>query len=889
MQDTQLRFHSSNGKRLVLIVEDEPINQEILGSILEDTYELIFAANGKEALEAIQAHFDTLSLVLLDLVLPDIHGMEVLRSVKENPQLARIPIIVMTSDKESEVDSLTIGAIDFIPKPYPMPKVILARIRRTIELSEDRDIIQSTERDPLTGLYNREYFFRYAEQFDQYHPTVEMDAIVMGISHFRMIKERFGTAYGDQVLRQVGEKAREMVQHAGGLLCRLEADTFLIYCPHQENYEALLNHAAIGLDEGDARENRIRLRMGVYSRVDKQIDIERRFDRANIAADTLRASVTKTVAIYDNALHEKELFQERLVEDFHKAIREEQFLVFYQPKFDVRPQIPVLSSAEALVRWAHPELGMISPGIFIPLFEENGLIQELDTYVWQHAAAQIRDWKNRFDFVAPVSVNVSRIDMYDPRLNETFQRILREYGLSPAEFLLEITESAYTQDSQQIIHTVNQLRSLGFRIEMDDFGTGYSSLNMISSLPIDALKLDMQFIRSAFSEHKDTRVLEVIIDIADYLSVPVIAEGVETREQLEALKEMGCDIVQGYYFSKPVPAHEYERFILARAQQADALPQTQLPRAAQRKKRPENGPTLGEIAHALARDYFNIYCVDTQTDHFIAYSAHDDCAALSIDKSGEDFFAFCRSDLARLVYPEDQHEFLTAVEKNALLTALEKAGTFTLTYRLLLGDTPTYVHMKASRMENSRDSNIVIGVSSIDDQVRREQEHERQLAFAREQANRDALTGVKNKHSYLEAEKRWNEDIARAEAEPFAIAVCDINGLKVINDTLGHKAGDQQIRTACSIVCNIFKHSPVYRIGGDEFVAILSGQDYEHRQGLMAQLQEINQDHLQAGKVTIACGMADYRPGRDALFGAVFDRADECMYQNKNMLKGGPA
>ncbi|HAE80084.1 MAG TPA: diguanylate cyclase, partial [Lachnoclostridium sp.] len=170
-------------------------------------------------------------------------------------------------------------------------------------------------------------------------------------------------------------------------------------------------------------------------------------------------------------------------------------------------------------------------------------------YVWREAAAQIRDWKERLGFSVPVSVNVSRIDMYDPHLIETFTGILGEFHLTPQEFLLEITESAYTQDSKQMIDTVNQLRDLGFRIEMDDFGTGYSSLNMISSLPIDALKLDMQFIRAAFGERRDTRLLEVIIDIADYLGVPVIAEGVETEEQLTVLRNMGCDLVQGYYFS----------------------------------------------------------------------------------------------------------------------------------------------------------------------------------------------------------------------------------------------------------------------------------------------------------------------------------------------------
>ena len=302
--------------------------------------------------------------------------------------------------------------------------------------------------------------------------------------------------------------------------------------------------------------------MGVYSNVDKSIDIENCFDRAKLAANTVRNSFTKAIAIYDNALHESEIFAEQLIEDFEDAIAQRQFQVFYQPKFDIRPTEPLLSSCEALVRWKHPQLGMVSPGVFIPLFESNGLIPRLDAYVWRESARQLREWKDRLGVCVPVSVNVSRVDLFDPDLVAELKRLTDEYALARSELLLEITESAYTQDSDQIINTVKQLRDAGFLIEMDDFGSGYSSLNMISTLPIDALKLDMQFLRTAFSERKNTRMLEVVIDIADSLSVPTIAEGVETAEQMFTLKTMGCDIVQGYYFSRPVPAAEFEVFLL---------------------------------------------------------------------------------------------------------------------------------------------------------------------------------------------------------------------------------------------------------------------------------------------------------------------------------------
>ena len=559
------KFHSVNGKRLVLVADDELINRELLGVILENDYEVIYASDGRETMDQIEAHKDILSLVLLDLKMPVMSGIEVLKAMKAAPDLTHIPVIVLTADQNAEIESLSIGAADFIPKPYPQPGIILARVIRTIELSEDREIIQSTERDPLTGLYNREYFYRYAEQYDNHHKDVEMDAIVVDINHFHMINERFGNAYGDEVLKRISERLRESVADVEGIVCRREADTFMVYCPHGKKYKDILENAAIGLvNDEDTVNSRVRLRLGVYTNVDKSLEVERRFDRAKMAADTVRNSFTRTIGMYDNAMHERELYIEQLIDDFHTAILEKQFKVYFQPKYDVRPKSPVLTSAEALVRWMHPTLGMISPGVFIPLFEDNGLIQDLDNYIWRETTAQIRAWKDTLGFSVPISVNVSRIDMYDPLFIDKMKQLLEEYRLEPSDLLLEITESAYTESSEQIIDTVNRLRALGFKIEMDDFGTGYSSLNMISALPIDALKLDMQFVHSAFRSQKDTRMLKLIIDIAKHLSVPVIAEGVETEEQLRALKDLGCDIVQGYFFSRPVPADQLTPLLIER-------------------------------------------------------------------------------------------------------------------------------------------------------------------------------------------------------------------------------------------------------------------------------------------------------------------------------------
>ena len=702
------KFHSANGKRQILIADDELINRELLGHILEEDYELLYAGDGLETLELMRQHSQTLSMVLLDLMMPGMNGIELLRVKKEDPAIAQIPIIVVTADHAAEAECLTLGAIDFISKPYPQPDVIRARVLRTIELIEDRQIILSTERDVLTGLYSREYFYRYAEQLDQYHPETPMDAIVIDINHFRMINERFGTAYGDAVLRCVGGRVRDMVRDEGGIVCRRESDTFLVYCPHGRDYRAILNGASDSLAASDGPGSRIRLRMGVYENVDKALDIERRFDRAQIAADSVRLSFSHAIGFYDEKLHKKELYDEQLIEDFHAAVDERQFEVWYQPKFDIRRKTPFLTSAEALVRWRHPKLGMVSPGVFIPLFEANGLIETLDRFVWRETAAQLRDWKDRLGFCVPVSVNVSRVDMLDPGLVDIFTELLREYGLTAQELLLEITESAYTQDSDQIIQTVTALRRLGFRVEMDDFGTGYSSLNMLSTLPIDALKLDMQFIRNAFAQRRNTRMLEVIIELAGSLAVPVIAEGVETAEQLGALRAMGCDIVQGYYFSKPVPAGEFERFLTERRDRPAGL-----------EGEPPGGitPDFAALAKALAQDYFIIYYVDVKTDYFIEYRAGDDFNKIGIEKQGEDFFNLSRRNIPRFTSAEDVPGFLEVFTKENILHEVDNNGSFSVTYRMLMEGGPKYVMMKAARLD---DRHIVIGTSNVNAEVQRQ-------------------------------------------------------------------------------------------------------------------------------------------------------------------------
>ena len=547
-------------RRRVLIVDDEEINREILANILGLKYDVDKAFDGEMAYSMLKENPHRYSLILLDLLMPVMDGFALLEKIRSDEMLAGIPVIVMTSEKPAEAQSIKLGADDFITKPYDMPEVILARCERIMQLYEDKSIIRSAEKDALTSLYTREFFHEYVSRIDSYSQDENMDAIVMNIEHFHMINGMFGRKTGDAVLKKTADMTLKMFDKGRCIGCRPDADYFYLYVTHREGYEEMFGKLH---DELAAELNipGIRVRAGIYQNVDKDHPVEDRFDHAKIACDRIRGDYTRAISYYSSDLSDKDLYHERLINDIDDAIANKDLIVFYQPKYDITSDEPHLRSAEALIRWKHPELGMISPGDFIPLFESNGLIQKLDHYVWEEAASQIRRWKDKYGKSIPVSVNMSRVDIYDPELEDRLDRLISDNGLAPEELMLEITESAYSDDAKGLIAVVNGLRDKGFKIEMDDFGTGYSSLNMITTIPIDVLKMDMSFIRNMNKDEKSLKLVELVIEISDFLNVPVVAEGVEDKDQVEQLKKMGCEVIQGYYFSKPVPPEEFEAFI----------------------------------------------------------------------------------------------------------------------------------------------------------------------------------------------------------------------------------------------------------------------------------------------------------------------------------------
>ena len=421
-------------------------------------------------------------------------------------------------------------------------------------------LISATETDELTGLYNRDYFLQYATRLHQEHPEMPMDAVVLNIDGFHSVNAIHGRAFGDAVLRALGGEIRVISGELGGIAGRFEADRFDIYCPQQQDYHAIHKRLQARLDTVSPSVT-IPLRMGVMP---WQPDLEavQMFDRARTACSMARENFQEHLVIFDEEMRKRENYEQRLLNDLRRALDSFEFEVYYQPQYDIQSDPPRLVSAEALVRWNHPELGMIPPVDFITLFERNGKISEVDQYVWSEAARQVARWRDLYGVTLPVSVNLSRVDVFDPALESALEKLLAYNGLAFGALRMEVTESAYTENADQVIRVVEGLRNKGYIVEMDDFGSGYSSLNMLSAMPVDVLKMDRVFIRNIAVNEKDAHLVSLILGIARSMKVQVVAEGVETEEQLRILKDLGCSLVQGFYFSKPLPPDVFEDEII---------------------------------------------------------------------------------------------------------------------------------------------------------------------------------------------------------------------------------------------------------------------------------------------------------------------------------------
>lgn len=416
--------------------------------------------------------------------------------------------------------------------------------------------------DRLTGIYNKEAFYKATRKLLFNNLTRDYFIILLNINNFKVINDLYGIEAGDELLRFIANKFAEIVKKTSdlpfsGTYGRIGSDVFAMCLIDEENKIDKVAHLIKESLDSYPLAIKISPSCGVFKIEDKDLPIEIMCDRADLALQSVKNKFIQLYAVYNDNMRNIILEEQEILNDMHTAIEENQFTIFLQPKYNML--LDSIIGAEALVRWNHPTKGMIPPYKFIPLFERNGFILKMDEYVWELACKTLRRWIDEGKTPLPISVNISRMHFYNPNLCNIFINLAEQYQIPPKLLELELTESAYTENPQQLYAVMEHLRSYGFVFSMDDFGSGYSSLNMLKDVAIDVLKIDLNFLRNSNQSERGQKILQATIRMAQSLDLPVIAEGVETREHVDFLLRSGCMFAQGYCFSKPVPIEEYEQ------------------------------------------------------------------------------------------------------------------------------------------------------------------------------------------------------------------------------------------------------------------------------------------------------------------------------------------
>ena len=412
--------------------------------------------------------------------------------------------------------------------------------------------------DELTGIYNSATMFRETEAMLKKHPDNQYAIICMDVNHFKLVNDLKGWEKGDELLKHIAHVLTNKLPH-DSIYARVRGDIFCM-CVHFEQRSQLIRIVSeLRADvEGYYDDIDVAPFFGICVVEDITTPVNVMCDWADMALKSIKGNMVQFYAFYDDQLRDTMIYNKLIESEMYMALEQKQFFVMLQPKCDINTGKAI--GAEALVRWQHPERGMIPPDSFIPVFEEDGFVLQLDEYVWEETCKAIRSWLDRGFEVVPVSVNVSRLHILDGELVEKLVNLVKKYSLPTGLLELELTESAFLGNVEELYEIMHRLKDAGFTLSMDDFGSGYSSLNMLKDAPFDVVKFDREFLNETVNSNKGKTILDSMIDMVNWLNIKVLVEGVETEEQTRILLEAGCHIAQGYYYSRPISIEEFEEF-----------------------------------------------------------------------------------------------------------------------------------------------------------------------------------------------------------------------------------------------------------------------------------------------------------------------------------------
>lgn len=565
--ETAVINRSSPEYRLLIVEDDRSMRLALKNFFRTEDYKIEEAGNGMQAISMCQRNMP--DLVLMDAMMPEVDGFTACERIRSLPGGAETPILMITAseDEDSVIKAFSAGATDFIPKPIHFA-VLKQRVYRLIQANiVEQHVKKLAYHDSLTGLPNR------ASLMQQMRVMVnrakiedkKIAILFLDLDRFKLINDTLGHDAGDLLLKAVSDRIRRCVRNQD-FIARLGGDEFTIILEGLIDKDIVSKIAvkicdAIGQPFAFLQQRMfVTASIGISMYPDDGDDISALMKHADSAMFKAKEN-RNDYCFYEQGMEDEIAHRMELERELRHAVREGQLILFYQPQIDLISGKVI--AAEALVRWQHPEHGLVPPDTFIPLAEESGLINEISDWVLEDACRQLKLW-NDSGYQLKVAVNMSSKDLQSEGFSEKLFNVIERYNIDPKTLELEITEGTLMKNPEIIEDELNAMRRLGVTLAIDDFGSGFSSLNYLKRLPVDILKIDRMFIRDLGKDDNDLAIVAGIVALAKNLGLSTVAEGVETAEQFQLLQDLGCDTCQGYYFSKPIPALEFEKQYLAK-------------------------------------------------------------------------------------------------------------------------------------------------------------------------------------------------------------------------------------------------------------------------------------------------------------------------------------
>ncbi|MBQ0064254.1 MAG: EAL domain-containing protein [Firmicutes bacterium] len=543
--------------RTVLLVHEFDKRCDVLVKQLENEFNVLTIQEGQEALDLLKEHYNDISIILYQQNTEDLSILEFLKIMQKNALLYSIPVVVLNDlqDEKTEQASFELGAVDVFRSPYNMT-VVKNRVKNIIRMNQISGSLNEIEMDDLTNVYTKQAFYYHAKMLIDASPNQSFTIIISDIQNFKIYNAVYGENKGDELLKSIAKLIRKKMHN--GIYARYGADQFVAIIKKSDHYSISAEMEKINQDLKYYLQENVVLKFGIYENVDRNISVARMCDRAIFALKSIKHNYGRFYACFDEPVSQR-LYKAQMYETkFRKALENQEFVVWYQPKFDLHTRKIV--GAEALVRWQQNDEQLMLPSEFLPDFEVNGLIRHLDEYVFRTTCAYQKQWKESGKPLIPISVNLSRSSIYQSNVAQRYKQIIEEYDISPKIVPIEITESAAV-GNVEIKPLADAFIQAGFTLEMDDFGAGKSSMAGLAMMHFNTIKLDKSLI-DCIGEEQGNLVLMYTVALGKELGLRIVAEGVENEKQLDYLKDIGCEIVQGYYFSPPLAKEEFEKAII---------------------------------------------------------------------------------------------------------------------------------------------------------------------------------------------------------------------------------------------------------------------------------------------------------------------------------------